>query len=69
VLYALLGGWTIPKGDLPYLTDGPLYGESWDLRVPEKREGWQSIIMRGWKLAFGVAAIFGIAAGVYGLYL
>lgn len=41
VLYALLGGWTIPKGDLPYLTDGPLYGESWDLLVPEKREGWQ----------------------------
>ena len=69
VLDGLLGGWSIPKRDLPYLTDGPLYGESWDWLVPEKREGGQSIIMRGWKLALGVAAIFGIAAGVYGLYL
>ena len=68
VLYAVLGGWTIPKRDLPYLTDGPLYGENWELLVPAKREGWQSLMIRGWKLALGAAAISGIAAGIFWLY-
>jgi hypothetical protein len=65
VLYALLGGWTIPKNDLNCLTNGPLYSENWDLLVPEKSSGWRTALLRGRKVVLWISVAVGIAWGVY----
>lgn len=67
VQFALLGGWTIPKSDLVYLTEGPLYDEHWELLVPERVEGWQPCLKRRWKTLFGVLLVSGIVAGIFWL--
>ncbi len=65
VQYALLGGWTIPKRDQIYLTDGPLYDEHWELLVPVEVEGWPAFLKRRWKTLFGIFVVSGTAAGIY----
>lgn len=65
VQYALLGGWTIPKSDLAYLTDGPLYDEHWELLIPERVEGWQAGLKRRWKTLLGGLLIVATAAGIF----
>jgi len=67
VLYALQGGWTIPKNDLNYLTSGPLYSENWELLVPENAYGWKAKLMRGWKVALWLSIIAGIVWSTYWL--
>jgi len=68
VLYALLGGWTIPKGDLNCLTSGPLYSESWELLVPEKISRWRTALSRGWKVILWISVAAGIVWGAYWLF-
>jgi hypothetical protein len=65
VLYALLGGWTIPKKDLDYLTGGPLYSESWELLIPEKRKVWKNIIFRAKKSILWILITSVILLGSY----
>jgi len=68
VLYALLGGWTIPKADLNCLTSGPLFSDNWELLVPEKPKGWKSVIFSGKKAVLWISmAVVGIAWGTYWL--
>jgi hypothetical protein len=68
VLYALLGGWTIPKGDLNCLTRGPLYSDNWELLVPEKISRWRTALSRGWKVILGTSVAVGIVWGAYWLF-
>ena len=65
VLYALLGGWTVPKKDLDYLAGGPLYGESWELLVPDKRRAWETVIFRGKKAILWILIATIILLGSY----
>ena len=67
VLYALLGGWTIPKNDLNCLTSGPLYSDHWKLLVPEKTSGWRTALLRGRKVGLWISVVAGIAGITYWL--
>lgn len=68
VLYALLGGWTIPKEDLNYLAGGPLYSESWKLLVPKQTKGWGIALFRGRKAILWASTAIAIIGGAYWLF-
>ena len=67
VLYALLGGWTIPKEDLIFLKNGPLYSENWELLIPEKTNGWRTALLRSKKAILCISVTIGTLWGAYWL--
>lgn len=68
VLYALLGGWTIPKNDLNYLMEGPLYSENWELLVPEKTSQWRTLFLKSRKVILWISVAVGIVWSAYWLF-
>ena len=45
VKYEMQGGWTIPKGDLKYLSNGPLASEGLSEILVPHALGWQRFLL------------------------